>query len=108
MTSIAIVWTDQWVSYVDTLPVIWQHRRNGFKYEIYLYIYLLEAVNPEFEVSTLTSTFQSTVCTLFSMHANNGIVSFMFCLFMYVVILYSRLQVSDMLECEAFFIQDTK
>jgi hypothetical protein len=32
--------------------------RNGFKYEIYLYIHLLEAVNPAFEVSTLTSTFQ--------------------------------------------------
>jgi hypothetical protein len=53
VTSIAIVWTDQWVSYVDTLPVIWQHRRNGFKYEIYLYIYLLEAVNPAFEVKHL-------------------------------------------------------
>lgn len=108
MTYIAIVWTDQWVSYVDTLPVIWQHRRNGFKYEIYLYIYLLEAVNPEFEVSTLTSTFQRPVCTLLLLHANNGIVSFMFCLFMYVVILYSRLQVSDMPECEAFFIEDSK
>jgi hypothetical protein len=31
---------------------------NGLKYEMYLYIYLLEAVNPEFEVSALTSTFQ--------------------------------------------------
>ena len=71
-------------------------------------MYLLEAVNPEFEVSTLTSTFQRHVCTLCVLHANNGIVSFMFCLFMHVVILYSRLQVSDMLECEAFFIQDSK
>jgi hypothetical protein len=44
VTSIDIVWTDQRVSYVDKPPVIWQYRRNGFKYEIYLYIYLLEDI----------------------------------------------------------------